>query len=182
MKNLFLLSVLMLSAMTAMPSVAKTNVSKSDFDDSVTISTQPSWVECPQSKLMCPLVGYAWGDGDAIDRYAVLVIEISDSLLKSYQSIERLKLNIDGDITELSKLTPNGTTSYSHDQVSAISRDYFIIPLDKLKSFESATSVKMQVTTNKNLYNMIYKGGKKQTRAYKMLPEFLSAVKENIQK
>lgn len=178
MKKLLLAGVL-----CALPilSHAKTTVNVSDFDGTVTVSTTATWVECPKSKLTCPLVGYSWSKN--LPDNVALAVEISDFYTNQYYGMNTLRLNIDGEIISLNKLVPHKPTTFSRLDLtnSTQSIDFFEIPMDKLKEFNQAESIKMQLVTDKQIFDMVYKGGKKQTKAHKSLDEFLNTVEKSSQ-
>lgn len=161
---------------------AKVSITTDQFDGATRIEADPYGTECGWSDL-CPMIGARWVSGGNSEN-AVLIVK----LLGNYISITDIKLNIDGQVVELTAFDPHTkfSTIGGTETVPGIMRGIpgirtsvrdFLIPLHVIDRMLSAQSVKVRMGTDKGLVDSIFSGGKRKVnRGRESLKEFAAAV------
>ncbi|MDO4895001.1 hypothetical protein [Moraxella sp.] len=174
MKKLAIIAAALLTATNANALFdIKAKTIKDDFDGSTSVHIAETSLYCGMS-FECPLVGFSWGNNT--QQYLGVHIQFIDMFSKNFYNINRLSINIDGNIENFDAIK---TTSHQTDSTSYQSLQTFLVPADYIEKLNNGKDIKIRVSTNKGNYDGVFKGGKKPSKAEKFYPSFYTEVKKH---
>lgn len=150
---------------------------KDDFDGSTIVHAEETGLLCSGNWFApCPLIGFGYMTNHP--EHFVLSAQMMDSTTKNYYNINKIAINIDGEIKTFDAIS---TTKFEHSSLTNtyLSTQTFALPLAYLDELNNGKDIKVRVSTDKGNFDGAFKGGKKKSVAEKQFPEFYKAVQAN---
>lgn len=149
---------------------AKAQTTIDDFDGSSRVSIRTGGLDCKQS-VLCPMIGFGWSSNTA-DKL-IIHGEMFDIWTKQYFNIQKLQININGDIKSFDSI---GVTDFTSDASATYSKQGFFLPIEYKEIFKNEKNIKMRLVTDKGSFDGAFTGGKRPSVAEKNFTLFVEEL------
>lgn len=140
---------------------AKPQTILDDFDGSTRVSISTGGLDCKSVKL-CPMIGFGWSSNTPNE--LIILTQMFDIWTKQYFDIQKLQININGEIKSFDSI---GSTDFSSDASATYSKKGFVIPIEYKDIFEHGNNLKIRLVTDKGSFDGNFTGGKRPSVAEK---------------